>query len=185
MTFILISGKPKTGKTSVCDKLHDRIAADLSFTVHDKQQSNVSDKEDFMVHYEKCDRHIVLNYPSDSDRCMEQFANYLDVLAQKNVRPEIIITTIREDDYSEDQMSRMFALLEAIGNGTQNLAAHYTSVIMNKQVHTPFAFTSLGHHAFVLHLKEQKNMNAIGLNRYWNYNAETVKQMLDLALARL
>ncbi|MDE7140112.1 MAG: hypothetical protein K2O09_05090, partial [Treponemataceae bacterium] len=99
MTFILISGEMNVGKTSVCNKLHSRIAADQSFTVRNAPQnaSNMS-KIDFIAHYEKNGKHIVLNVPSDDNGRMGQFANCLDGLAQKGVRPDIIITTIRENN---------------------------------------------------------------------------------------
>ena len=190
MTFILISGKTGVGKTHVCNKLHDMIAADPTFTVCDKQTVKRVNSADFMAHYKKGEKHIAHNSASDNDDCMEQFCTYLDGLAKKEVRPDIIITTIRETDVQHDQMSRMLALLDAYASGTTNLAAHYVSGIKTKPIHTPFAPDALSTHAFVLHLERQPLSGSDeeqekALASYWDKNAETAKQMLDLAIARL
>ncbi|MDE6349634.1 MAG: hypothetical protein K2K67_01345 [Treponemataceae bacterium] len=132
----------------------------------------------------------MLNSPSDSNNCMIEFCQFLDGLAKKKVRPDIIITTIRETDVQHDQMSHMLALLDAYANGTQSLAAHYTSVIMAKPIHTPFAPNALSHHAFVLHLEQQpvsgtKEEQEKALALYWDDNADKAKYALDFAIARL
>lgn len=186
MTFILISGKPGTGKTAVCNRLHGMLDQNGNFILRYRQSSKVACPEDNITHYEKDGKHIVMSTASDGDKCMLEFAKYLDTLAQT---PDIIITTIREDDNNEDQMGRMLALLEAIGNGTQNLDAYYTSNIMTKPIHTPFAPSALIHHAFVLHLEGQ-NVNGAAnktqaLKPYWDDNADKLKHMIDFALARL
>ncbi|MBD5432796.1 MAG: hypothetical protein HDR35_10635 [Treponema sp.] len=84
MTFILIVGDMNVGKTHACNKLHSRIAEDQSFKVLDVTQnvSNTS-KIDFISHYEKIGKYIVLNSPSDDDRRMTELAKYLDGLAAK------------------------------------------------------------------------------------------------------
>ena len=191
MTFILISGERIVVKTTVCNKLYDRIAADLSFTMHKKQDNlQHADRSDFFTYYEKDDKNIVLNTPSDSNSSMIETCQYLDSLAQNGVRPDIIITTIREADNISKRaypMSRMLALLDAIGKGTKNLESHFNQNIASITSFTP---TSLVHHAFVLYLEKQANGKTeydakMILDRYWNYKAETAKQMLDLALAHL
>lgn len=186
MTFILISGEPNVGKTYVCNRLHKTIEQESVLTVRDK---NPAGGYDFRAHYEKDGRQIVLNSPSDDDRRMEQFANYLDGLAQNGVRPDIIITTIRETDDIDKKaypMSRMLELLEAFANGIPNLENYYKQNIASI---TSFAPRTLVHNVFVLHLEEQdvdgmpdKNK---ALAQYADGKAETAKQMLDLALARL
>lgn len=183
MKFILISGDVNVGKTSVCNKLHSKIAEDPSFKVLNEPQnvSNAS-KIDFIAHYEKSGKYIVLNSPSDDNRRMAELAKYLDGLAAKGVRPDAIITTVREkDDINKNEypMSRMFALLDAFANGTPNLEHYYRQ---NIESITSFAPTSLVHHAFVFHLKKQNN-NA--LVQYWEDNADGLKYVLDFALAYL
>ena len=84
----------------------------------------------------------------------------------------------------------MLALLDAYASGTTNLAAHYVSGIKTKPIHTPFAPDALSTHAFVLHLERQPLSGSDeeqekALAAYWDKNAETAKQMLDLAIARL
>lgn len=189
MTFILISGMPCVGKTYVCNKLHKIIETDTTFTVKNRKPSTCADNYDFTAHYKKDGKHIVVNSPSDSDMCMEHFAKYLDELAQDGVRPDIVITTIRESDYKEDQMSRMLALLEALANDMPNLEAHYKSVIMGKLVHTPFAPPTLRRNAFVLHLEKQDVDGVPNKNKrimqYGDGKADKVKAMLDLALGLL
>ena len=190
MTFILISGKTGVGKTHVCNQLHGIIAADKTFTVCDKQTVKRVNSADFMAHYKKGEKHIAHNSASDNDDCMEQFCTYLDGLAKKAVRPDIIITTIRETDVQHDQMSRMLALLDAYAKGTTNLAAHYVSGIKTKPIHTPFAPDALSTHAFVLHLERQPLSGSDeeqeqALAAYWDDNADKAKYALDFALARL
>ena len=189
MTFILISGKNDMGKTAVCNRLHGMLDQNGTFKLHDrKSTSNVACPEDHITHYEKKDKHIVVNTASDGDKCMLEFAKYLDGLVAKGIEPEIIVTTIREKDDGEDQMSRMLALLEAIGNKTPNLEAHYTSNIMTKPIHTPFAPSALSHNAFVLHLEEQNVQNAPNkvnaLKPYWDDSADKIKYAIDFILAR-
>lgn len=186
MTFILITGEPNRGKTYVCNKLHKIIETDKTFTVNNPQPMGGFD---FMRHYEKDGKCIVLNSPSDDDRRLEQFANYLDGLAQSGVRPDIIITTIRETDDIDKKaypMSHTLALLEAIASGTPNLEGYYKQNIASITSFTP---TSLVHNAFVLHLEKQ-NVDGVAdknkaLAQYADGKAETAKQMLDLVLARL
>lgn len=185
MTFILISGITKVGKSHVCKRLRDMIDLNTTFRQLGRQPSKSGDGGDFIAHYEKNGKHIVLNSPSDNDDCMEQFCAYLDGLAKKEVRPDIIITTIRETDVQHDQMSRMLALLDAYVKGTTNLAAHYVSSIKAKPIHTPFAPDALSTHAFVLHLEKDDKKDATALERYWDDNADKAKYALDFALARL
>lgn len=192
MTFILISGKAGAGKTAVCGRLHQLIAADLHFTVTNTQQNPVATQQDFMACYtEKGGKRIVLNSAAENDRCMAQFALYLGGLAHK---PDIIVTAIRDDDAPNDQMSRMLALLEAADKGTPNLAAHYAARIMTAPVHTHFEPAALARDASVLHLGPQtapgeeavRPADANGAARpsaqQIAYDAETAKQMLDLAV---
>ncbi|MBD5440644.1 MAG: hypothetical protein HDR33_06460 [Treponema sp.] len=188
MTFILISGDMNTGKTHVCNKLHSRIAEDQSFKVLNEPQnvSNTS-KIDFISHYEKSGKYIVLNSPSDDDRRMTELAKYLDGLAAKGVRPDAIITTVRENNNGGYQMSRMFALLDAFANGTPNLEHYY---IHNIKSITSFAPTSLVHHAFEFHLKKlqlsgSKVDKENALMQYWEDCADGLKYVLDFALAHL
>ena len=178
------------GKTHVCNKLHSRIAEDQSFKVlYEPQNVSNMSKIDFIAHYEKNGKYIVLNSPSDDDRRMTEFAKYLDGLAANGVRPDAIVTTIREKDDGEDQMSRMLALLDAIGNKTQNLEAYYTSNIMTKPIPTPFAPSALRHNAFVLHLEKQNIEHepdkTKALKPYWDDNADKIKYAIDFALAHL
>ena len=185
MTFILISGDPDTGKTHVCQELRDILDQDPSFA-KPATPKQVQVKE-VLRHYEKKGKHIVLNSAADDDRCMERLARYIDRLG---ARPDIIITTIRETDVQHDQMSRMLALLDAYASSMTNLAAHYVSGIKTKPIHTPFAPDALSTHAFVLHLERQplsgtEEEQEQALTAYWDDNAETAKQMLDLAIARL
>ncbi len=182
MTFILISGKTNVGKTSVCNKLHEIIIDDGEFTVRDKNDDQFGGKDDFIAHYNKGRRHIVLNSISDDDWCMLKFAQYLDSLTQNGTHPEIIATTIRETDNKNDQMSHMLGLLEAFASGKKRLENYYTQ---NIDSITSFVQKNHTHHVFVLHLEEKKNKNDAALERYWNYSAETAKQMLDLAVDRL
>lgn len=190
MTFILISGRTGVGKTHVCKRLRDMIELNTTFSRLGRQPSQSGNGGDFIAHYEKNGKHIVLNSPSDNDNCMIEFCQFLDGLAKKDVRPDIIITTIRETNRDNDQMSRMLALLDAYANGTQSLAAHYTSVIKAKPIHTPFAPDALSHHAFMLHLEQQpvsgtKEEQEKALAPYWDDNADKAKYALDFALARL
>ena len=189
MTFILISGERNAGKTRVCNRVYRMLKADPSFA-HIDYTTNLASVVDLMAHFEKGGKHIVMNAASDNDDCMEQFCTYLDGLAKKAVRPDIIITTIRETDVQHDQMSRMLALLDAYASGTANLAAHYVSGIKQKPIHTPFAPDALSTHAFVLHLEKQpvsgtEEEQEQALAPHWDKNADIAKQMLDLAIARL
>lgn len=183
MTFILISGEQNVGKTYVCNRLHKTIEQNTVFTVRDKDPAG---GYDFRAHYEKDGRQIVLNSPSDDDRRMEQFANYLDGLAQNGVRPDVVITTIRENNNCGYPMCRMLELLEAFANGTTNLEGYYKQNIASI---TSFAPRTLVHNAFVLHLEKQDVDGVADKNKalaqYADGKAETAKQMLDLALARL
>lgn len=99
MTFILIVGDMNVGKTHVCNKLHSKIAEDQSFKVLDDPQnvSNMS-KIDFIAHYEKNGKYIVLNSPYDDNRRMAELSKYLGGLAAKGVRPDAIVTTVRENN---------------------------------------------------------------------------------------
>lgn len=176
------------GKTHVCNKLHDRIAADQSFKVLNEPQ-NVSNTSgvDFITHYGKDGKYIVLNSPSDDDGRMEQFAKYLDDLAQRGVRPNAIITTIRENNNCGYPMCRMFALLDAFANGIPNLEDYYRQNI--KSI-TSFAPTSLVHHTFMFHLKKQtvrgsKVNKENALVQYWDDYADGVKYILNFALEHL
>ena len=193
MTFILISGNMNVGKTYVCNKLHSLIGMDKTFTVHNRQKNNVMERYDFFAHYEKDGRHIVLNSPSGKDSSLIETCQYLDSLVQGGVRPDIVITTIRETDdinKKEYPMRRMLARLEAIANGTTNLKAYCASNIAANPISTPFAPTSLVHNVFVLHLEQQqvsgsKEEKNNALAQYADGKAETAKQMLNLALIRL
>lgn len=182
MTFILISGKTNTGKTQVCERLHDLIEQDPTYATLGGWNIKRPHFVDFIAHYEKNDKYIVLNSISDNDNCMKRLANYLDSLAHQDVRPDILITTIRETDVNNCQMSRMLALLEAIADGTQNLESHFTQNIENA---ASFAPASLGHHAFVLHLEKQGSTNAASLGRYWNASAGKVYDLLNFAIMHL
>lgn len=188
MTFIIVSGKSDMGKTAVCNRLHGMLDQNGTFMLHERKPIKVACPEDHITHYEKKDKHIVVNTASDGDKCMLEFAKYLDGLVAKDMRPDIIVTTIREKDDGEDQMSRMLALLEAIGNGTQNLEAYYTSDIMTKPIPTPFAPSALSHNAFVLHLEEQDIKDVDNeikvLKPYWDDSADKLKYAIDFALAR-
>ncbi len=147
ITFILISGEPDVGKSRVCNRLHSMLSMNGTFTFLDKMHTA---SVDHIRYYEKDGKHIVVNSPSDNDKCMELFAEYLDtLLAQDGVRPDIIITSIREKG---EPMYHMLALLQAIAEGTTNLEDYYNQKIASKQVHTDFAPTSISHHTFVLHL---------------------------------
>ena len=182
MIFILISGRTSVGKSNVCNKLHDMIAIDTSFTVLEKQELFAFD---FIAHYEKNDKHIVLNSPSDNGDWMICFCQYLDSLTKQKVQPDIIITTIRETNVQSNQMNHMLALLDAIGNGTAKLEKYFEQNITNL---SSFAPVTLSHHAFVLHLEKQPvnetNQNKV-LKHYWNANADIAKHMLDFAIVRL
>lgn len=189
MTFILISGKPDVGKTRVCNRLHGALGMNGTFILRDRQPSKVACPEDYITHYEKGDKHIVINSPSDGDKCMLEFAQYLDNLAQKGVLPDIIVTTIREnDDINEKEypMSHMLALLDAIADGKSNLVSHYNQNIANI---TTFAPTAIKCHAFVLHLEEQTDVKNAddktkALIPYCDDNADKLKYIIDFALAR-
>lgn len=174
------------GKTYVCNKLHQIIDMDKTFAVRDRRGSNWADEYDFLAHYEKDGKHIVLNSPSDNDGSMSEFGKYVDSLAAKGVRPDIIIATIRQNNNDGYPMSRMLALLDALSNGTPNLENYHKQ---NIESVTSFAPMSLCHNAFVLHL-EQQDVSGVdnkdkALAQYCDGKAETAKQMLDLALARL
>ncbi|MBD5446585.1 MAG: hypothetical protein HDR32_02280 [Treponema sp.] len=82
-------------------------------------------------------------------------------------------------------MSHMLALLDAIGKGTKKLANYFDQNITKK---SSFAPTTLSHHAFTLHLKKQKGIQAAHnktLKQYWHNNASITKQMLNFAIANL
>ena len=190
MTFILISGEKNTGKTYVCNKLHKIIETNTNFAVHNRQGSHCADKYDFLAHYEKDGRHIVLNSPSDNDGSMSEFGKYVDSLAADGVRPDIVIATIRQNNNDNDNngqpMSRMLALLDALSNGMPNLENYHKQ---NIESIMSFAPTSLCHNAFVLNLENHDVSGVADKNKalaqYADGKAETAKQMLDLALARL
>ena len=168
--FILISGQTNVGKSNVCEKLHDLIYNDPNYTTIDKQNRrnrNPRNVVDFIAHYEKNGKHIVLNSASDDDRCMERLARYIDGLG---ARPDIIITSIRE---TGAPLCRMLALLEAIANGTNQLAQHYTQNIANA---TP---TTLIRNISLLHLTRQ-TASGNALAQYWRDNADDAKRELDL-----
>lgn len=191
MTFILISGDENVGKTRVCNRLHGMLDQNGTFKLFNEIPSKVACREDHIRCYEKDGKHIVVNSPSDNDSCMEQFAEYLDGLAQKDVYPEIIVTTIRETNDGENQMCHMLALLEAIDKNTTNLLNYYKQNIARKSP-AELAPQSLKHHAFVLHLEEQpvdhiKDAHAktIALKPYMDDSADKIKYMIDFALARL
>lgn len=132
MTFILVSGKSGVGKTAVCNRLHGMLDQNGTFTMRYERSSKVACPEDHIRLYEKDKKHIVVSSASDGDKCMLEFAKYLDSLAKK---PDIIVTTIREkDDIKEEEypMSRMFALLDAIADGTTNLENYYNQKIAGK-----------------------------------------------------
>lgn len=189
MTFILVSGKSGVGKTAVCNRLHGMLDQNGTFTMRYERSSDVACREDHIRLYEKDKKHIVVSSASDGDKCMLEFAKYLDSLAKK---PDIIVTTIREkDDIKEEEypMSRMFALLDAIADGTTNLENYYNQKIAGKK---PLEFapkpTSLMHNAFVLHLEKQ-NIDGVDneikvLKPYWDYNADKIRYAIDFALAR-
>ena len=187
MTFILISGKTGVGKTHVCKKVRDLLDLNSTFALLGRQPSQNGNGGDFIAHYKKGEKHIVLNSPSDNNGCMIDLCQFLDGLAKEEVRPDIIITTIRETDVHHYQMSRMLALLEAAANNTQNLVTHFNNNIANI---TSFAPKALNNHAFLLHLERQQvsgsdEEQAKALALYWDENADKVKYMLDFALARL
>ena len=177
MTFILISGDPDTGKTNVCKKLRDMIAADPTFakptTPKQRQTAEV------LKHYEKNGKLIVLNSAADDDKCMERLARYIDKLCAatetKGKRPDIIITAIRENGCFKD---RMLALLEEAAKGTPNLAGYYRQHIAgcNNFATTPLA----GHTPVVLRLTKQPASGNNALASYWTKNASDAKRELDL-----
>lgn len=188
MTFILISGKPGVGKTHVCEKVRDLLKQDATFSLLGWQPSQSGNRGDFIAHYEKGGKHIVLNSPSDNNGCMTDLCQFLDGLA---VRPDIIITTIRERDLKDKLIRKMLALLEAVAKNKKNLVAHFNNSIvpnaLSNQVFTPKA---LNNHAFLLHLEKQPKKGSNeewtkALALYWDENADIVKCMLDFALARL
>lgn len=196
MTFILISGKSDVGKTTVCNKLHGMLSMNKAFKFYERKPIEIACREDFIAHYEKNGKHIVINSPSDGDSCMLEFAKYLDDFAQKKVRPEIIITTIREEDEvnkNEYPMSRMLALLQAIADGKKNLEDYYNQNIAGKSPAdlAPMP-TSIKRPAFVLHLEKQpldgienKREETLALVSYMDDNADKIKYAIDFALARL
>ncbi|MBD5435543.1 MAG: hypothetical protein HDR36_03365 [Treponema sp.] len=170
--FILISGQTNVGKSNVCEKLHDLIYNDPNYTTIDKQNKrnrNPKNVVDFIAHYKnKNNNHyVVLNSASDNDNCMERLARYIDGLG---ARPDIIITSIRE---TGAPLCRMLALLEAIENGTKQLAQHYTQNIANA---TP---TTLIRNVSLLHLTRQ-TASGNALAQYWSDNADDAKRELDL-----
>lgn len=174
--FILISGASNTGKSSVCEKLHDLIYNDPNYATIDKQNKrnrNPKNVVDFIAHYKKNGKHIVLNSASDDDHCMKALAKYLDDLAAtpetKDMLPDVIITTIRE---TGAPLCRMLALLEAIENGTKQLAQYYTQNIANA---TP---TTLIRNVSLLHLTNQ-TVSGNALAQYWRDNANDAKRELD------
>ena len=187
MTFILISGERNAGKTRVCNRVYRMLKADPSFA-HIDYTTNLASVVDLMAHFEKGGKHIVMNAASDGDKCMIEFCKYLDSLKE---RPDIIITTIREHDDRVSQMTRMLALLDAYAKGKtvikMSLEDYYRQHIAN---FTSFAPDALSTHAFVLHLEKQpvsgtEEEQEQALAPHWDKNAETAKQMLDLAIARL
>ena len=186
MTFILISGIMNVGKTIVCKKVSDLLNQDATFSLLDWQPSK--NNGDFIAHYKKGEKHIVLNSPSDDDDRMTDLCQYLDGLA---VRPDIIITTIRETDVKNKQMRKMLALLEAAAKNTKNLVAHFNnSIVPNALSNQAFTPKALNNHAFLLHLEKKQvsgsdEEQAKALAPYWDENADIVKDMLDFALARL
>ena len=174
--FILISGQTNVGKSNVCEKLHDLIYNDPNYTTIDKQNKrnrNPKNVVDFIAHYKKGEKHIVLNSASDNDNCMKALAEYLDDLAAapetKDMLPDVIVTTIRE---TGAPLCRMLALLEAIANGTKQLAQHYTQNIANA---TP---TTLIRNVSLLHLTRQ-TASGNALAQYWSDNADDAKRELD------
>ncbi len=183
MTFILISGDQNSGKTSVCKKLRDMIELNANFAKPGKPSNNGMTVE-VLEHYEKDGKHIVLNSPSDDNGRIGRLAKYIDefraALDDEKARPDILITTIREEGVP---MNRMLALLEAIANNEPNLLNYFNQNIANV---TSFdAPTSIKHHAFVLHLEKDDSKDAAALARYWDDSADKVKYMLDFAIARL
>lgn len=176
--FILISGQTNVGKSNVCEKLHDLIYSDPNYTTIDKQNKrnrNPKNVVDFIAHYENKNNnhHVVLNSASDNDHCMMALAKYLDDLAAtpetKDMLPDVIITTIRE---TGAPLCRMLALLEAIENGTKQLAQYYTQNIANA---TP---TTLIRNVSLLHLTKQ-TVSGNALAQYWRDNANDAKRELD------
>ena len=173
--FILISGQTNVGKSNVCEKLHDLIYNDPNYTTIDKQNRrnrNPKNVVDFIAHYKnKNNNHyVVLNSASDDDHCMMALAKYLDDFRMKyDMLPDVIITSIRE---TGAPLCRMLALLEAIENGTKQLAQHYTQNIANAMP------TTLIRNVSLLHLTKQ---TAIGnaLAQYWRDNANDAKRELD------
>lgn len=174
MTFILISGKTGVGKTSVCNKLHE-LMKKRGFQVVNSQQSGCN----FIADYSANNKHIVLSSASDDNNSIMALCQYIDNM---KIKPDIIITAIRETDNKNYQMSRMLAVLEEIAKGTQDLEAYFNAHIVK---FTSFEPTGLSHHAFVLHLEKQNDANGEELDKYWEYNAETVMKMFDIALTRL
>lgn len=178
--FILISGAPYTGKSSVCRELHAMICQDQSYTKLGGRNINKPHFVDFIAHYKKNGKLIVLNSASDDNNCMKRLAKYIDDLAAapetKDMLPDVIITSIRE---TGAPISRMLALLEAIEKGTKQLAQHYTQNIANA---TPT--TLIRNVAVLLHLTKQptsgnKANTAIALAPYFKNIANDAKQELD------
>ncbi len=188
MTFILISGKPDVGKTRVCNRLHGAIGQNGTFKLRYKKSSDVACREDHIRHYEKDGKHIVVSSASDGDKCMLEFAKYLDELAKDGVHPDIIVTTIREEDdidKKEYPMSHMLALLDAIANEESNLEDYYKQNIMNI---TTFSPTFIKSHAFVLHLEKQDKSGVDNEEKvlipYCDDSADKIKYAIDFILAR-
>ena len=196
MTFILISGKPDVGKTCVCNRLHGAIGQNGTFKLRYKKTSDVACREDHIRHYEKDGKHIVVSSASDGDKCMLEFAKYLDELAKDGVHPDIIVTTIREEDDTDDTdkkdypMSHMLALLAAIANKESNLENYYNQNIVGKKpADLALKPMSLRQNAFVLHLEEQDKSGVDNEEKvlipYCDDNADKIKYAIDFALARL
>lgn len=170
MTFILISGDPNTGKTNVCKKLRDMLDNDPSFGKPTYPKRSM--RSEVLKHYEKNGKLIVLNSAADDNDHIKRLAEFIDDLVANNMRPDIIITAIRENGI---QKSRMLALLEEAAKGTGNLAQYYNQNIANI---TSFALKSLGSHAFMLHLTNQ-TASGNALAQYWRDNANDAKRELD------
>ena len=192
MTFILISGKPNVGKTRVCNRLHGAIGQNGAFRFLSRENTVGADH---LTHYEKGGKHIVINSSSDGDERMLEFAKYLDELAKDGVHPDIIVTTIREEDNTDDTdkkeypMSHMLALLDAIANEESNLENYYhQNIVGKKPADLALKPMSLRQNAFVLHLEEQDKSDVDNEEKvlipYCDDNADKVKYAIDFALAR-
>ena len=192
MTFILISGKPNVGKTRVCNRLHGAIGQNGAFRFLSRENTVGADH---LTHYEKGGKHIVINSSSDGDERMLEFAKYLDELAKDGVHPDIIVTTIREEDNTDDinkkeyPMSHMLALLAAIANEESNLENYYNQNIVGKKpADLALKPMSLRQNAFVLHLEKQVKYGVDNEEKvlipYCDDNADKIKYAIDFALAR-